>query len=345
MSNTTEKQKNGSILKLVNGIFPELFNDVVGQSEAKKRLSFYLRSYKNTRTIPNLLFTCQTGNGKTLLARETGKGLLKFDDGGSVEINAATKLPARKKFVEISCSTLGSVNDFIATWIVPYVQDKDVTVFFDEASEIPHDISMALLTILAPNVIKTQFAYQDYVCDFDFTRQSFIFATSEPQGVFHALLNRLKRIDLQEYTLEEIKQIIQIGSASVNYGTDVLDAIASVSRGNARNAQDYAAEVKTYLGKSEGKFGMTDWIELKSILSIMPLGLNNTEITILRHLQESPDGTSLTCLAAKMGMSREALQRDGELYLQKHSLMSIEAGKGRVISGKGQEYLKKLDAR
>ena len=344
MSNTIEeiKQSNGTVLKLCNGIFPELFKDIVGQPQARKRIEHYLRSYLKTRHIPNSLFTAQKGNGKTTIARETAKGLVLFNSDGQVEINQETSLPRRKKFIEINCSTLTTVNDFLANWVVPYIQDRDVTVLFDEASEIPHDITMALLTILAPNVLKTTFAYKDYVCEFDFTRQSFLFATSEPQKVFHALLDRLKRIDLEEYSLSEIAAIIQKGSPNVVYDDNVLEAIASVSRGNARNAQDYAAEIKTYLGQEDGKFTMKDWIELKSILSIQPLGLTATEIRILEHLNDAPDGTSLTCLAAKMGLSRESLQRDGELYLQKHSLISIEAGIGRVITASGQNYLKKI---
>jgi Holliday junction resolvasome RuvABC ATP-dependent DNA helicase subunit len=117
-----------------------------------------------------------------------------------------------------------------------------------------------------------------------------------------------------------------------------------VSRGNARNAEDYAAEVKTYLGSEEGQFSINDWQDLRGILSIAPLGLNVSEIQVLRLLKESPDGISLTALTAKMNMSREALQRDYELYLQKHSLISIETGKGRVLTAKGYEYLGLLDA-
>jgi Holliday junction resolvasome RuvABC ATP-dependent DNA helicase subunit len=345
MSNIIESSQTNhelALSKLVNGIFPELFSDYIGQTDAKKRFEFYLRSYLKTRHIPNSLITSQKGNGKTALARIIAKGLLKFDANGELEFNQTTQKPARKKLIEINCSNLSTVNDFLATWIVPYVQDKDVTVFFDEASEIPHSVTMALLTIMNPNQTKTQYSYGDYTVDFDFTRQSFLFATSEPQSVFHALLDRLKRVDLSDYSKEEIAKIIQIGAKGVEFETSVLEEIASVSRGNARNAQDYASEVKTYLGKESGSFSIEDWNELKSILSIAPLGLNVTEISILKHLREVPDGTSLTALAAKLGLSRESVQRDYELYLMKNELITVEAGKGRVITARGCEYLKNL---
>ena len=345
MSNTMKTNHELATSKLVNGIFPELFQDYVGQVNARKRIEFYLRSYTQTRHIPNILFTAQKGNGKTTLARETAKGLMKFDENHELEFNNETQNPRRKKLIEINCASLSTVNDFLSTWIVPKVIDKDVTIFFDEASEIPHEITMALLTVLNPNQLKTQYVYRDYTCDFDFTRQSFLFATSEPQKIFPPLLDRLKRVDLQEYSPSEIAAIIQKGAKGIAFETGVLEAIASVSRGNARNAEDYASEVKTYLGKETGNFSLNDWVELCQILSISPLGLNSSEIKILRLLCESPDGTSLTALAAKMGMSREALQRDYELYLMKHSLICIEAGKGRVITEKGQEYLFSLDGK
>lgn len=347
MSNTTNitetPQDNGTILKLVNGIFPDLFKDFVGQTKARTRLEHYLRSYLKTRVIPNAIFTSQKGNGKTALARITAQGLLLFGTDGNVVIaDNKDRLPRRKKLVEINCASLSTVNDFLDTWVIPHIQDKDVTVFFDEASEIPHEISMALLTILAPNQLKTQYAYRDYVCEFDFTRQSFLFATSEPQCVFHALFDRLKAVDLEEYSQEELAQIIQKGSLTVQYEDGVLPLIAAVSRGNARNAQDYAAEIKTFLGTAVGVFTMNDWLSLKNILSIAPLGLTSTEIQILRHLNNAPSGTSLTGLAAKMGLSPQSVRQHGELYLLKHSLMSIEAGKGRVITHKGQEILAQI---
>jgi Holliday junction resolvasome RuvABC ATP-dependent DNA helicase subunit len=344
MTKTIDKTTgNIALSKLVNGIYPELFDGIVGQNAPKMRLCHYLRSYVRTRIFPNLILISQKGNGKTKIAREIAKGLLKFDDNSQIELNADSQLPRRKKLVEINCSSLTTVNDFLANHMISYVQDKDVTVFFDEASEIPHDITMSLLTILAPNEVQTTYAYGNYVCQFDFRKQTFVFATSEPQKVFHALLDRLTRIDLQDYTPDELALIIQKGSPDVKYERGVLDCIASVSRGNARNANNYAAEIKIYLGKDKGNFGVKDWNSLKCILGVAPLGLNVTELNILRHLEANQNGVSLTALSAKMGMSREAVQRDGELYLLNKSLISIEPAKGRVLTPKGRDYLMELN--
>ena len=73
----------------------------------------------------------------------------------------------------------------------------------------------------------------------------------------------------------------------------------------------------------------------------MPLGLNEIEIQILRHLTEKKD-CSLTFLAAKTGLTKSCVQKDFEMYLQKMSLMEITTA-GRGITALGQETLAKVE--
>jgi Holliday junction resolvasome RuvABC ATP-dependent DNA helicase subunit len=320
----------------------KLFDGIIGQLAAKKKLEFFQDSYMSTRMVPNMIFVAPKGNGKTTLAREFAKGLVRFDEHGKIVFNDETNKPARKTFVEVNCSTLKNVKQFINGLIVQHVQDKDVTVLFDEASEIPKDVEMALLTILNPNAEnRTTFSQDEYVCDFDFRRQTFLFATSEVHSVFHALLDRLERIDLEEYTASELAKIVQKGAKEVKFEDDVLMDVATVLRGNARAAQKMAGHIMSYL-KGDLTFFKDDWEEICKIFNILPLGLNMLELNALRYLAGAPQGTSLTALSAKTGMSRESLQKDVELYLQKHGLMEIGTT-GRQITAKGLDYLKALD--
>lgn len=326
----------------MNGKQIKMFEGVVGQEKAKKKLNFFRDSYMATRIVPNMMFVAPKGNGKTTLAREFAKGLVLFDDKGKPVFNEKTEKPERKTFIEANCSTLRNVKQFINGFVVPYIQDKDVTVLFDEASEIPKDIEMALLTILNPNPEnRTTFSQDEYVCEFDFRRQTFLFATSEVHSVFHALTDRLERIDLEDYTPDEMGQIVQKGAKGVTFKEDVLADIATVLRGNARAAQKMASHIISYL-KGDTTFYKDDWEEVCAIFGISPLGLNSVEVDVLRYLAAAPQGTSLTALSAKTGMSREALQKDTELYLQRLSLMEIGTT-GRQITPKGLDYLKALD--
>jgi Holliday junction DNA helicase RuvB len=221
------------------------------------------------------------------------------------------------------------------------MQDREATILFDECSEIPKDVTMALLTILNPNPEhQTSFSYEDYTVDFDFRELSFMFATTETQSVFHALMDRLERVDLEEYTLEEMGKIVAL-NLEVEIEPKTLNNIASVLRGNARAGQKMAQKIESYCEMSNvKKFKESDWKKLSKILNIYSLGLNTTEILLLNILKDNKD-CSLTNLSAKTGISKQAVQRDFDIYLQKHSLMDITTA-GRNITAKGMEYLKKV---
>ena len=299
------------------------FPDIIGQDNAKRVLDFFCNGFKQTSIMPHLMFVAPKGCGKTTMAKATARRLKSINND--------------KRYFEINCSTIKNVKQFFNQLVIPYMQDRDATILFDECSEIPKDVSMALLTILNPNPDnQTSFTLEDYTVDFDFRRLSFMFATTETQSVFHALMDRLERVDLEEYTLDEMGKIVKL-NLDLDIEPKALEDIASVLRGNARAAQKMAQKIDSYCQQNHIKrFAYSDWHKLSKILSIYPLGLNTTEIL----LKDNKD-CSLTNLSAKTGISKQAVQRDFEIYLQKHSLMDITTA-GRNITAKGMEYLKKL---
>ena len=304
-----------------------LFPSIIGQDNAKRVLNFFCDGFKQTKVMPHLMFVAPKGCGKTTFAKAVARRLKRIDDA--------------KRYFEINCSTIKNVKQFFNQLVIPIMQDRDATILFDECSEIPKDVTMALLTILNPNPDNlTTFSYEDYTVDFDFRRLSFMFATTETQSVFHALMDRLERVDLEEYTLDEMGQIVNL-NLDIDIDSKTLLDIASVLRGNARAAQKMAQKIESYCRqKKVTGFGTGDWQELSRILSIFPLGLNITEIQLLNILKDHKD-CSLTNLSAKTGLSKQAVQRDFEIYLQKHSLMEITTA-GRNITAKGLDYLKTI---
>ena len=304
------------------------FPDIIGQESAKRVLDFHIGGFKATKVMPHLMFVAPKGCGKTTLAKAVARTLKGIDDA--------------KRYFEINCSTIKNVKQFFNQLVIPLMQDRDATILFDEASEIPKDVSMAMLTILNPNAENmTSFSFEDYTVDFDFSRLSFMFATTETQSVFHALMDRLERVDLEEYSIDEMGQIVAM-NLEIDIEPKTLRDIAGVLRGNARAAQKMAHKIVSYSKQNRvRRFNATHWKDLSKILNIFPLGLNVTEIQLLRILKDNKD-CSLTNLSAKTGISKQAVQRDFEIYLQKHSLMEITTA-GRNITAKGLDYLKLIN--
>jgi Holliday junction resolvasome RuvABC ATP-dependent DNA helicase subunit len=301
--------------------------NTVGQSATKAKLTFFADCFKRGGVSPHLLFIAPKGCGKTHFAVMYGKGL--------------ETICSEKKVRLVNCSSIKGIKGFFNDIIIPHVADKDVTFIFDEASELPKDVTMALLTILNPNPSnKTSFSYGDYTADFDFKRQTFLFCTSEGHKIFHALVDRLTRIDLQDYKVNELAEILQRGTPDIKYKDNTLNNIAETLRGNARQATKMAVNIKSFLAGGK-EFGAKHWKQLSDSLNIMPLGINENELVLLRILRDRAQCT-LTALAAATGMSRTSIQKDVETYLLKRNLIRIEVS-GRCITAYGRTLLDVID--
>ena len=303
-----------------------MFKNTVGQDSVKSKLTFFIDCYKQGGVSPRILVVAPKGSGKTHFATLYGKCLEEANKNKKVRL--------------VNCSSIKGVKGFFDSIVIPHIVDKDVTFIFDEASELPKDVTMALLTILNPNPLNaTTFSYGDYTAEFSFRRQTFLFATSEPHKVFHALVDRLTRVDLQEYTAAQLGEVVQKCNPEISYETGLLSKIADTLRGNPRQATKMAINIVNFLGDKKS-FSNDDWKSLCSRLGILSLGVNENEIAVLKLLSERLQCT-LTAISASTGMTRACVQRDVETYLLKRNLIKIEAG-GRCLTKAGFDFVDKL---
>jgi Holliday junction resolvasome RuvABC ATP-dependent DNA helicase subunit len=193
------------------------FQHIIGQDRLKRQLSFYLDAYKATSTLPFLMFNGQRGIGKTEFARAVG---------------AACK----KTFYEVNSSSIKNEKMFFEQFM-PQVQDSECVILLDESHELPRKLVTAFLTIFnteKKNVV--YYTHQDIEYRFDFTKMSFIFATTEMDRLFAPFKDRLTVVDFVPYSNDEIKRIIQKRLPDVKFEGNVLNDISTTIRGNARSA-------------------------------------------------------------------------------------------------------------
>jgi len=298
-----------------------LFPTVIGQHPAKRKFEFYIKAFERTGIVPNIMLTAPKGAGKTMLARAFARNLIM------------PKTMEPKRFLELNCATIKNLKHFVEMIMIPHLQNADVTVLFDECHMLPKDVTMALLTITNPNKDNyNTFSYDGADIEIDFKKLTFLFATTEPQEVFHALIDRMERIDLDDYSYDELGQILMLNTDKIRFSGDIVSKhIAPALRGNGRAAQKMATNIKAYVAQNNTKtFKLSDWNSLCKTLDIMPHGLNKIELRYLTTLHR--EGTvRLYNLAAKLGMTRGAIQSDAETYLQKLNFIDVSTH-GRALS-------------
>ena len=301
-----------------------MINELIGQDQLKKRLSFYTKSKKATGVIPFLMFNGAKGLGKTEFAKAFAKTL-------------------NKPMIEINCSTIRTAEQFFEQIFVPAILDKDVTILFDEAHALPNDLVMSFLTIFNVEGAKSKrFEFGENSFVFEFERQTFMFATTELDKLFPPFRDRLTVLDFEPYSKEELGKIMSKKISWVNFKDDVMTNIASTLRGNARSAIKRALEIRAYCEvHNQSDFGKNEWNKLSKLLGIMPYGINNTELQVMQILRER-GACTLQMISAVTGMSRTAIQRDAEIYLLKEGFMKID-GK-RWITDKGVKALEEINA-
>ena len=295
------------------------FPDLVGQENVKKKLSFYLDAFEKTGVCPFLNLIGAKGLGKTEFAKAFAKNL--YNEDGD-----------RRSFLELNCSTIKNNEQFFEQIFLPVIADNEITVLFDECHALPVDLTMAFLTIFnSEKDNRKTFEFNEMSFEFNFKRQTFIFATTESDKIFPPLKDRLTTVDFEPYTQSELAQIIKLCTPDILYINNTLNDVASTVRNNARSAVKRSKEITLYCGAKGTKiFGKVQFSDLCDQVGILPYGLTYTEKQILDVLNNCGSAT-LTGLAAKIGLSKSALQRDHELYLLNKNLMEID-GKRKITS-------------
>lgn len=288
---------------------------MIGQDHIKKQLGFYIEAYKKTKISPFIMFNGAQGLGKTEFAKAYGKAL-------------------GKPILEINCSTIKNNEQFFEQIFMPIIMDNEIVCLFDEVHALPKDLVMAFLTIFnIEGVNRKHFQWRDSNFEFNFEKQTYIFATTEPDKLFGPFKDRLTVIDFKPYRSSELGEILTKRLDWVTFADNVIDEISMTLRGNARSAVKRAKEIAMYCeSKNISKFGRKEWDALRDTLGIKPFGLSNSEVEILSTLKTRGDCT-LAMLAAATGLSRTCIQKDSEMHLLRMGFVKIDGQRKITESG------------
>jgi len=320
-----------SIEFVKSGIRKDYFEGIIGQTNAKKVLSFHLDVQNTTGLISNFLIVGGFGTGKNKITHTFASKITKYPKNDF------------RPIAEVNSASIDTIQSFWDEIITPFALNGSYTIHLDEAHKLPENVQVMLLSLLNPNPeYKNNYTYQGITYTIDLTKSSFILTTSDPDQLLLPLVNRLVRVDLGSYNIEQLSQIISKGLKDIEFESDLLPKIASVTRKNARQAVKLSEDIRKYsLSNKITRFNKEHWGDFCNRLSVYPLGLNTIELKIMQTLRERQP-LSLTCLSAVLGMNTQSVRTFYENFLLSEGLIRIVTPKGRELSPLGIQYMKDL---
>ena len=299
---------------------PSVLNDIIGQDDARKKLSFFVASHSPTTPIPTLLFTGSQGLGKSYMANKIA-------------------IATGREMVEVNCGTINTSKDFVEKIIFGKVLgNTPKTILLDEAHKLSPEVTTLLLTLLNPNERNVNLvSYSNLLIEYDFRKLNTILATTDAYKIFKPLLNRCVEVYFQLYSNDELYRILEHYLPDITISCDKED-LAYACRGRARDAFILSQNIKRYcLMEGIRTFDEAGWQNIKSIFNIHTYGLNTQEIKLMTEIQNGGPISSGN-IAIKMGVSIQNVE--SELEIRARELGFIEnTQRGRILTDKGLAYL------
>jgi len=297
-----------------------IFENILGQNEARATLDFFLKSHNRSTPFPTLMLTGGHGLGKTFFAGKVATAL------------------GRKLHV-YNCVTLKDENDFVARVIHDvFSAQKPATILLDETQSIKNDVATTLLSLLNPVASHINMVTVGGVkITWDMTLINVIFATTDAYKIEKPLRNRCHEIYFYPYTEDDLFNILKNYLPDVSIECSKMD-LALTCRGRARDAYGLSLNIRRYLEMNGGKvFSQTDLNRLKGMLAVQPMGLTRAEVEVLKAIAEHQP-VSVSNLAIRLMTTINVVEEDLEIRLRELGFIE-SSSRGRNITPLGKKYL------
>jgi len=173
---------------------------------------------------------------------------------------------------------------------------------------------------------------------------TFVFTTNYPGALGKEFKNRLPRIELDDYTIEDIKKIVSIGGTKMglSFEGDSLARLAMAANETPREGLMYAWDITKLFSEKVVDSAIVDkYFSLKKIDST---GLPHYHNKVLKFLFNQPNYTArLGVLSSVLGVDTKLIQSTIEPTLfQKHLINSTSMG--RKLTRRGIDFVLSLNS-
>lgn len=313
-----------------------VLDNVIGQPRAKQMFELIQQTYSRTGNMPSVGIFGPSGYGKTYLVsqwcEEIGAKMI-YMNGTSIK----DALMFRAYFQE-------AWHDLITKHIM----------FIDECHMLPKKVQDNLLSVLEQPAILCTVATKEIgnvkCCDGltrwiekgDIMREklppniSFVFATTDASALKEPILNRLRRIRLEPYTMEDKIRIAMEHMAQNHVVLDdvaIYEALAQRCRSIRQLREELCGAFMdvsvVYEGTPIDHLGIMD-----SILGIDQDGATDLDRTYIEHIA-THGIASLATLTGVLKVDAKEVVEDIEPFLLEKQWIAI-TGKGRVLTETGR---------
>lgn len=314
-----------------------MLDNVVGQDRAKQVLELLGHGYKRRGIMPAMGIFGASGLGKTHLATawatELGAKII-YLNGTAVK----DSLAFRGFFREAR-------ND----------QRNYYFMFIDECHGLPPKVQDNLLSVLEDPAILCTIAPKDmgvvqcvdggrYIEKGDVMREalpknmSFILATTDLARLKDPVLNRLRKVHLAPYTIDDKIQIAMLHLATHGVRSDMViyEALAERSR-SLRHLKDELCETFIDIDSLYGNSPKQTLVDLDNMLGIDADGANDQDKDYLEYLAENTT-VGLETMAGKLHMDKQQVLKHIEPFLLEKGWISI-TGRGRRLTEAGRKKI------
>jgi Holliday junction DNA helicase RuvB len=315
-----------------------ILNNVIGQRRAKQMLCLLGQSFNRRKKLPSIGIFGPSGLGKTHLVSEFSDWLgakLIYINGTAIK----DALAFRSYIKEAGKQS-----------------DKYHIIFVDECHNLPRKVQENLLSVLEDPAVLCTIAPKEvgnvrcvdgirFIDKGDVMREalpqnlSFIFATTDPVMLKETVLNRLRKIHLEPYTLEEKAEIAMghLVNNGVRSDTALYVALAGRAR-SIRHLKDDLCETFIDIDQLFDESEMSDKLyRMDEMLGTDEDGATYQDIDYMDYLA-SHKIAGVDTLAGVLKTDKKDVVHRIEPFLIEKGWITI-TGKGRILTALGRKKM------